>query len=166
MNLQEFLKELGLNKAQLSDKLNWSKQSLNQALNRKSPKLLLKLVEAFPGWNIGYDLGAEEYTFTKDLPEMGGAADYLPTILTENRLNLLTRADDLIQVPAIYSFIAAMDCEEIDLYFDTPAQEWVCVSEKGGETLAKFNADRVTWLAALLITFVRGFCDQSRVRPN
>lgn len=137
MNLQEFLSatEMG-SKAALARSLGVSPQSLNQYLGRDSNTFQLLMRQHYPKWVVTHD--GSQYDFELPVPVVGGS-----TVHSWSKKDLLVDLDLLNSNPAAYSFVAALDCDPIDLALEHNTQD-LCVMRPGSsEVFARFPFDQV-----------------------
>jgi hypothetical protein len=144
MNINNFLLELGLNKQQLAERLDWSPQSLSQSLKHRSTTFLFKFNTKFPDWKAIYTF-RDEYDFQKVEP------DPLPEAVTLHRMSKEMLLEDLAQYPEIYSFIAAIHQDTFAVSFDTPEGLNVQFSDLGSpKSYGKFPSGNLEDFANML----------------
>lgn len=143
MNLNQFLKKEGLSKTDLAKKLGWLPQNLNQALGHHSSKFLTKLNTHFPDYLVRYI--NDYYIFEK----IDIVFDGTTTVHQIQKKELL---EVLRQYPSVYSFIAATDSNEFDVYFDTPENRKIVFGRSGSsEIFGIFPAKRLENLANYML---------------
>lgn len=144
MNLQDFLTSNNLaSQAALARALGVSPQSLKQYLERDSSTFKLLVERNFPAWQVRYTEG--EYEFLTQEQPLGGSI-----LHTRSKKTLLIENDSLNSNPAVYSFIAALDCDPIDLALDYDRQCLYVGRPGSSEAFAWFPFDQVPDLVAVL----------------
>ena len=144
MDLKEFLSAINLtSQAALARSLGVSPQSLKQFLERDSPTFKLLVERQFPNWQVRYTGG--EYEFLTQEQPLGGSI-----LHTRSKKDLLQDNDSVSQNPAVYCFIAALDCDPIDLALDYDRQCLYIGRPGSSEALAWFPFDQVPELVAAL----------------
>lgn len=121
LNINDFLQEQGITKTRLAEQIGWTANSLSQALRieGESAKFMLLFAQsnAFPDWTIGYDLKEGEYYFTDEKQKFEGVPGGY-NFFTWPKSFLLKENTFFNHAPHIFSFIAALPCDEVDVYHD------------------------------------------------
>lgn len=145
MTLKDFLNKNNLtSQAALARSLGVSPQSLKQYLERESPTFTLLMREHYPRWVCTFENNEWKFILG-DGPGVGGS-----NIYTRSKKDLLQDNDSISQTPAVYCFIAALDCDPIDLALDYDRQCLYIGRPGSSEAFAWFPFDQVSELVAAL----------------
>lgn len=144
MNLNEFLKSEGLNKTSLAERIEWSPQALHQSLQRHSSTFLMKMNSFFPDYRVMYSIN-EEYIFEKI------DADFDSSTIVHG-YSKQALFEILVHYPHVYSFVAAIECDNFDVCFDTTAYQNIEISRRGDSgRFGSFPSQSIPDFASLLI---------------
>jgi DNA-binding XRE family transcriptional regulator len=144
MNLTTFLNAEHLSsQAALARELGVSPQSLKQYLERDSNTFRLCMAEHYPEWTLNFRAG--EWHFSRQTDPLGGYR-----IHKWSKDDLLIGLDLLNSNPAAYSFVAATNCDPLDIHLDREHQDLVFSRPGSSEVFAKFPYDQVPHLVRSL----------------
>ena len=130
IDLKQFLQETGVkSKAGLAKRLDTTRQNLHNLISNCSERLLKDLDHAFPEYLATYEESKLifHHSTTNQMPDLHRA--------TREELLLA-----LSSYPAVYAAIALSKEEELEYFFESVANKWVCFSKVGtDETFMKFS---------------------------